>query len=318
MIARPLQARRGAAARGLGLLVVGVGVGVGVAVVVASAAGAGAPEPFPGRILSQGSDTPAAAPSETARHDRFLYLLRTYPERPIADSFAAAAALIDQGPFPERDRAEYWVGSARLAASDREGARAWFARLERDYPGSVWVERSFLGLGDLASHERRYDVALGYYGRALAAHDAAVRELARISTTQTLVLRTRQRWAWAAAALVALVALALALDWARRRPRLFLPLPSELQIVLPVLLVFSLLSLGIDPAPRRTTLALTSGGALLVCLSGLRQRAAAPRGPALLAHLAATLAALLALAYLVVWQWDLFGMVLETFRTGPE
>src|SRR4051812_28685824 len=53
-----------------------------------------------------------------AREDRFLHLLRTYPERPPTETFRQVAQLIDEGPFPERDRAEYWIGSARLAAGD--------------------------------------------------------------------------------------------------------------------------------------------------------------------------------------------------------
>lgn len=255
---------------------------------------------------------------EAARQGRFLYLLRTYPERPIAETFASVAQLIDQGAFPERDRAEYWVGSARLAAGDRDGARSWFDQLARDYPGSVWVERSWLGLGDAATQERRYGAALGYFNQASAAHDAAVREIARISTTQVLVLRARQRWAWGAALVALAIALAFVADWLRRKPRQLLPLPAELRIVLPVLALLALLSSATDPAPRRTALVLCGGGALLILLSGLRLRAANPRGAALLLHVLAALLALLLLAYLALWQWDLFGMVLETVRTGPE
>jgi len=282
--------------------------------VALAAAALWASQTGPTPTISRGCDTA----SEAARTARFLQLLRTYPERPIAESFAAVSQLLEAGPFPERDRAEYWLGSARQASGDREGARAAFDRLAHDHPGSPWVERSWLSLGDAAAQERRYGAALEWLQRAGSAGDPGVRELARISAGQILILRARQRWAWASAAAALGVGLAFLIDWLRRKPRQLFPLPAELRIVLPVLAVFAVLSTATDPAPRRTALALCAGGALLIGLSGLRQRAAGPRGLALAVHLLAALLALCALAYAAVWQWDLFGMVLETFRTGPE
>lgn len=252
-----------------------------------------------------------------AREDRFLDLLRTYPERPPADTFRQVAQLIDEGPFAERDRAEYWIGSARLAAGDLDGARLWFGRLARDYPGSVWEERSWLGLGDAGAQERDYGTALGWYGRAATAGDAAVRELSRIDGRQTMVLRRRQRVAWGAGALaLCIAAFFAASSWkARAAVR---PLPAETHIVLPVLAVLALLSVRVDPAPRLAILELCAGGAALTLLSGIRLRALRPRPPARLLHAALALAALCCIAYVAVYRGDLVGMVQETFRAGPE
>jgi len=252
-----------------------------------------------------------------AREQLFLTLLRTYPERPPADTFREVARLIDEGPFAQRDRAEYWIGSARLAASDRDGARLWFARLARDYPGSVWVERSWLGLGDAAAQERDYSAALGWYRRAADAGDAAVRELSRIDQAQTLLLRRRQRAAWAAGAIALLIASFFAASAFRARAALR-PLPAETRIVLPVLAVLALVSTRVDPAPRLAILELCAGGALLSLLSGLRLRAVRPQSAARLAHAALALAALSGIAYVAVYEGDLIGMVQETFRAGPE
>src|ERR1700682_4104022 len=126
----------------------------------------------------------AASTEPSAREERFLFLLHTFPERPPAETFRQMEKLIEEGPFPQHDRAEYWMGSAALAAGDRESARRWFARVAKDHPASVWEERGWLGLGDAAAQERGYGEALVWYGRAQAATDAAVREVGRISDGQ--------------------------------------------------------------------------------------------------------------------------------------
>ena len=257
----------------------------------------------------------AVAPDVAAREHRFLELLRSYPERPPADTFRQVGQLIDEGPFAERDRAEYWIGSARLAAGDRDGARAAFGRVAKDYPGSVWEERSWLGLGDAAAQERDYAAALLWYQRAAKAGDAAVRELSRIDGAQAVILRGRQRVAWAAGALALCIAGFFAASGFRAPLR---PLPAETRIVLPVLAVLALLSVRVDPAPRLAILELCAGGAVLSLLSGLRLRALRPRLPARLLHAALALAALGCIAYVAVYRGDLVGMVQETFRAGPE
>ena len=270
----------------------------------------GAPVPHPNPIISQGSDIAAAA-----RGDRFLDLLRTYPERPPAETFRQVAQLIEEGPFAERDRAEYWIGSARLAAGDRDGARQWFGRVQRDYPGSVWEERTFIGMGDAAAADRDYGIALQWYRKAATAGDAAVRELARIDAGQARILQRRQRLAWAAGA-VALVVAAFFAYAGRKAP--LRPLPAETQIVLPVLAVLALLSVRVDPAPRAAILELCAGGALLSLVSGLRLKAAPLKPAARALHALLGLAALGCLAYVAVYRGDLIGMVQETLRAGPE
>lgn len=252
-----------------------------------------------------------AVGSAEAREERFLELLRTYPDRPPAQTFQQVSALIDEGSFPERDRAEYWIGSARLAAGDRDGARLWFVKLGRDHPQSVWVERSWLGLGDAAALEHGYTESLVWYGRAANARDAAVRELSRIDISQILVLRRRQHAAWAAG----LLSSGIALFFLIQGRRSLLPLPAETRILLPVLAVISLLSWKIDAAPRAAVLMMTTGGAALTLLGGARLRAA-PHNKLL--HAALALIALAGLAFVAVYREDLVGMVMETFRAGPE
>jgi len=269
----------------------------------------GGPHPLPSPILSPGSDT--------SRQDRFQYLLRTYPDRPPAETFREVAQLIEEGPFAERDRAEYWIGSARLAAGDRAGARAWFARLGRDYPGSVWEQRSWLGLGDAAGQERNYGPALDWYRRAQGASDAAVRELGQISATQAVILRTRQRIAWLSGAIALCIGAFFLISSLRHGVRPW-PVPAEARIVLPVLCVLALLSTRIDPAPRTAILQLCAGGALIALLSGMRLRAVRPRVPGKLVHAALALFALLCVAWIALYRGDLIGMVQETFRAGPD
>ena len=272
--------------------------------------------PLPTAILSPGSDIAPAAPDPAAaRQERFVYLLRTYPERPPVETFKQVTALIDEGPFAERDRAEYWLGSAALSADDKTRARQWFARLARDYPGSVWEERSWLGLGDASAKERDYGPSLSFYERARQARDPAVRELAGISGAQILVLRVRQRVAWACAVFGLCVALFFAAS-ARRGP--WLPLPAEARIVLPVLGVLSLLALRIDAQPRKAILMLCAGGAALAVLSGTRLRALRPGRAGRALHALLAVAALGCVAYYAVYEGDLIGMVQETFRAGPE
>ncbi|HEY4730996.1 MAG TPA: hypothetical protein VIH41_07700, partial [Myxococcales bacterium] len=206
-----------------------------------------------------------AADATDAREARFLHLLRTYPERPPAETFRQVAQLIDDGAFPQHDRAEYWMGSAALAAGDRESARRWLTRVGRDHPGSVWEERSWLGLGDAAAQERSYGEARVWYARAQAGTDPAVRELGHISDGHARTLQRRQRMAWAAGAVALAIAGFFALGGRRAR---WIPLPAETRIVLPVLAVLALLSTRVDPAPRTAVLTLCAGGALLSLLSG--------------------------------------------------
>jgi tetratricopeptide (TPR) repeat protein len=252
------------------------------------------------------------------RGERFLELLRTYPERKPELSLALAARLVDEGPFAERDRAEYWIGSASLSLGDLAGARAWFARLARDYPDSPWTGRSELGLADAAAQERRYGEALAHGRLALAARDPEVRELARLRETQLRMLRARQRWAWAAGALAVGVGMWLGASLLRRWPVAILPLPAELRIAGPVLAVLAVLALRQDPAPRAAVLEVACGGALLLALSGLRLRAVPLRTAGRALHALATVGALFALAYVAVYRGDLVGMVQETLRFGTD
>jgi len=231
-----------------------------------------------------------------ARQEKFLYLLRSYPQRPPRDTLGQVEQLVQQGDFPDHDRAEAWLGSAWLALQERQAARRWFERVARDHPGSVWVERSWLGLGDAAAQER---------------------EMGRVSEQSTLTLRERQRWAWTAGGVALVIVGLLAASLGRHRPLRLWPLPAEARIVLPVLAVLALLSVRQDPAPRAAILELCMGAAFLVTLSGLRLRAASPRGAARALHAAGTLAALGALAYVAVYRGELVGMVLETLRAGP-
>lgn len=246
-----------------------------------------------------------------ARQQEFEDLLRTYPERPPEETFARVAALVDGGEFPGRDRAEYWIGSARLAAGDRAGGRAWFERLARDYPRSPWVERSWLGLGDALAQERRYGEALGLYARAGQSRDPSVRELGRISEAQARLLRRRQ---WGAGA-AGLVALAVAAFFALSGRRGLWPMPTEARIAGPVLAVLAALSYRLDPAPRLAVVQLCAAGFLLAWVSGARLRSI-DRGR--LAHVVLGLTALGCAGYAVIYRADLVGMLLETVRAGPE
>ncbi|MFL5310865.1 MAG: tetratricopeptide repeat protein [Myxococcales bacterium] len=225
---------------------------------------------------------------------------------------------MEEGEFAEHDRAEYWLGSAWLALREREAATRWFGRVGKDHPESLWVERSWLGLGDAAAQGRRYGIALDWYAKARTAGDASVREMGRVSERSTLTLRARQRWAWVAGAIALAIAALLAASLRRHRPLRLWPLPAEARIVVPVLGVLALLSLRQDRAPRAAILELCAGAALLVTLSGWRLRAASPRGTARALHAAGTLAALGALAYVAVYRGELVGMLLETLRAGPE
>ena len=254
-----------------------------------------------------------ATPAE--RQDRFHELLRSYPSRPPAESVALVSALIDEGPFDERDRALYWIGSVSLQRRDFAAARSLFARLRRDHPASPWIERADLGEAEASAQERDFQGSLRWLEKAAQAKDPAVRELARLSSAQVDTLRARQRLAVAAGAFALLVLALLLVSIARRGSRPLWPLPAEVRVLLPVLAVLSLLSLRQDPAPRAAVLEVCAAGALLAVASGLSQRKSAG-GRALQAL--GTVAALGACAYIAVWRADLVNMVLETFRAGPE
>jgi len=272
---------------------------------------------FDSAIRASGTRVAGKAGSPGEREERFLYLLRTYPEREARETLVQVEQLVQEGEFAEHDRAEYWLGSAWLALREREAARKWFARVGKDHPGSVWDERSWLGMADAAAQERQYGNALEWYAKGRTARDAAVREMARVSAQATRTLRARQRWAWAAGGVALAVAGLLAASLWRHRPVRLWPPPAEARIVLPVLAVLALLSVRQDPGPRAAILELCTGAALLVTLSGLRLRAASPRGTARALHAAGTLAALGSLAYVAVYRGDLVGMLLETLRAGP-
>ncbi len=253
--------------------------------------------------------------SSAFREQRFVELLRTYPERAPAETFRQVAALIEDGPFPQRDRAEYWMGSARLATGDRDGARSWFDRVGRDYPGSVWEERSWLGLADAAAQERSFGEALRWCARAQAANDAAVREIGGITAANVRTLQRRQRIAWIAGAVAIGIALFLAAG-ARRGP--FLPVPAEARILVPVLAVLAILSTRVDPAPRGAVLTICAAGALLSFIGGVRLRALRLPLSGRLVQASLALIALACTGYVAVYRFDLVGMVAETLRGRPE
>lgn len=246
-----------------------------------------------------------------------MELLRTYPDRPPAETFRQVAELVEAGPFPQRDRAEYWIATARLSTGDRTGARDWFARLARDSPGSVWHERSLLGLAEAAAEERDYSAALGFHAAAQRARDPAVREMGRVAAAEVEVLRTRQRWAWGCGMAAVCIAGFFAASALRRGGRPW-PLPSEARIVLPVLCVLSLLSIRIDPLPRAAILEISAGGAALAVLSGMRLRAVRPRGWRQLLHAVLALTALTCLAFVAIYRGNLVGLLVETVRAGPD
>ncbi len=263
-------------------------------------------------------------PDAQARQEKFTYLLRTYPQRPPAVTLAQTAALIEEGPFAERDRAEFWLGSAKLALGERPAAREWFARLARDYPDSTWVQRSLLGLAQAAAVERDYRASLDYYARAQASRDPAVRELARIAVPQIEVQVRRQRLGWLCGALLALGLLALLLaslraGWSRAETALRALAPArEARLLFPLLAVLALASLRQDPAARGAALELCAVGASLVWLSGAFLRGRAMRLPMRALYACAMLLLLGCGSYLAIWRNDLVGMVQETWRAGPD
>ena len=259
-----------------------------------------------------------AAGGEGQRQENFLELLRTYPSRPVAESVALVSGLVDEGPFAERDRALFWLGSVRLSTHDLPGARGFWARLRREHPGSAWLERADLGEADASAQERDYGDALRWLARTAQAKDPAVRELSRLTTAQFAQARTRQRLAFAAGAFACLVLIALILSIARRRPMALLPLPAEARIFLPVLGVLALLSVRQDPAPRAAVLTICAAGALLLTAGGLRLRAVQARAPERALQAGVTLLALFCASYAAIYRADLVNMVLETVRAGPE
>ena len=82
--------------------------------------------------------------------------------------------------------------------------------------------------------------------------------------------------------------------------------------------MLSLLSSRFDPLPRAAILELCAGGAALAVLSGMRSRAVRPRGWRKLLHAALALAALAGAAYVALYRGNLVGMLVETFRAGPD
>ena len=280
------------------------------------AAAAGAPE---ASAAPQAKTAPEAAAAE--RQQRFDGLLRSYPLRPVAESHRLVEALVDEGPFAERDRALYWLGSARLSAKDLAGARGAFARLRREHQGSPWIERAWLGEAEACGLERDYGCSLRWLAQAQAAADPAVRELGRLSTMQVHTLLERRRFAAACLLFAAGVLAFLAISIARhRRSSAFSirPLPTEVTVLLPVLGMLALLSIRQDPAPRAAVLEICVAGAVFVTLSGLRLRAAAPGAVGRVLQVAATGLALAACVYAAIWRADLIAMVMETVRAGPE
>jgi len=305
--------------------------------VVLLAAAAGTPDAQDGTLSPAGVPessgfSPSANASEALQR-QFIDLLRTYPQRPVAESHRLVEALVDAGPFAERDRALYWLGSARLSAKDLPGARGSFARLRREHPGSAWVERATLGEAEACGLERDYACALRWLEEAKVARDPAVRELGRLSTAQVKDLVSRRRIAVGGLVFAAAVLIFLLASFWRRRQRAILstrigdplrhavailPLPTEVTVLLPVLGMLALLSVRQDPAPRAAVLQICAAGALLVTASGLRLRAAAPGAAQRVLQIAATVLALAACVYAAIWRADLYAMVLETIRAGPE
>lgn len=259
-----------------------------------------------------------------AEHDR-LVRAASAAEDPHA-SLHALAAVLDRHPtYPRWFGAALWLGEAWARIAERGHAATWLDRAQRAAvaPGDRF--RAALARADLHADGGDYAAAerllrsidqldrLDGKARAQALADVARR-------------RFRDRVGLVARVLLGLGVLAVAVLVRRRRgswrgaARALWPPPLEVVYLAPVALGLVVVGERGNPLAARAIEVILVGGLGVAWLSGvvLRSRAARLTASALLLHVVAVLAALVAIVWIAVMHDQLLDLLIETWRSGHD
>jgi tetratricopeptide (TPR) repeat protein len=261
---------------------------------------------------------------------RFLEIRQGFAERPEAESFAMAEALLRDAPnWPGAPAVALWLAGIEARTGRYESALRRYTEAAARYREPEARFDALRGAGDVALHLGRYDEAARHY-RAMDARGEPGRAAAIAEALEAVEkARGRSFWLWicAFAAAAGFLALGGSLALAARGPRAALramwPPPPEVIYLAPVGAVLSAVSFadyqGLGPAVTIVSI----GGLAATWLSGAGlalRRALRGRSPVavILAHAVIAAIAVLAIVYVAVQVNNLLDPVLDTFRYGPE
>jgi tetratricopeptide (TPR) repeat protein len=259
---------------------------------------------------------------------RFNEILMGYPDRPVADSIAAAEALLQEYPdWSGAPRATLSLAGAHQRQDTLDRANDLLESISTKWPDSHEAFDALRSAGEIALKNRDYERAQALFGE-LRPQDEDEQRVA--AEALTLLGRERLRhkfylvaYGLLAAILIGLfVALVLSAGSVRNTLGSVLRPPGELLYLLPiaVLLVAAAYTGHEQIGPA---VAIICGGGLIVTwLSGAGLEAAAKRGGIgrgrAWSHAGATAVAVMALCYIAVHRTGLIDLIVSTVRFGPD
>lgn len=268
-------------------------------------------------VATTASAQPNAQSGNETPQQQFERILRSYPAVGPQGSMKAAAELIEGGvDFPDRPRAEYWIGTARHASADSTGARVWLTRVRKEYPTSVWSARAAVTLGDLAAEEKEWTTALTFYDEG-ERFGSPVAGFARLSREHLIEVRGYDRlYAGCIAFAIAFVFYLLGrLTFAARAPW---RLPIEARVLLIVIATLLLLGLRQQPEIVHAAFGIAIGTGIIAVLTALSFSRVPFSFLSRLVHAALAMTTIVCVFYAVTYRSGMLSMVLETLRAGPE
>ncbi len=251
--------------------------------------------------------------------------LRAFSRGEVVSSLHRVEALVLRyKTFPLRARACFWLSNALRQRGDLAGAERWLGVVMRDEPGSEDARRADLAVAGLRQQTHDYGEAIATYERYLDSPDPLARELARAQLAFSIEGRRWRRLYFAGLLVLAVAILALLAGVWRRRAPLW-PLPFEVWLFLPVLLLFTPLAFYEDRSRvvgggqvGFVVLAIGLGASIVATLNGAYLRAAAPRGALRLLYLALAIASVASIAYCAIYGLDLMDLVVTTLEQGAD
>lgn|GEM_PF-1277206 len=227
------------------------------------------------------------------------------------------ALLVAHPDFALADRALYWLGNSAAEAELWDEARRHLDLLVARFPSSEWSPRAQKLRADVELRSHQLSAAKARYD-ALAASPDPVLQTAGKEGLRSVARAERRLWLLVACLAWLLAFVMMELYAVRRLART--PIPLELFYFAGIATLFVVAAATEHSSIRNATIGLSTGGLIIVGLSGRRSARESAAGIQRNRWLRASLLALtgLTLAYTCIHLSGLTDLVLETLTAGPE
>ncbi len=261
---------------------------------------------------------------------QFSAIQQQFAEDDQAASLTALERLLQQNPrWSGAPRALMWLAQLHRRAGRHRAAldryREIITRWDTWQPSDDEpLFHAYRGAGDMSARLDQYQDAARYY-REMPVTNRPARVHSRddaLADLATLELRARlYQLCFAALALITALLLASLRHAAGSRAaaaRALWPCPTEVWFMLPIALVLTAAALTTHASIGPAVAIVCGGGLAITWLGGAGLRAAPVSPLRALAHAAAAIVAVAALAYIALHRNHLLDMLAETVRFGPD